>query len=301
MPRQSPPLYRGIAYCVLFLIVGVIFLTPRARAAGPSGPGEAATFPDEPATQEITVGGPQEPVTPPDIDFMTVYTGYEWVEDSNFYYVGGVAALNGDLSRPGFLVQGFGGFGDYEYLNSAAPGGTVDGDLTQASGLLGYQVFAGTVKLAAFAGVDWQDNRLSPNDPSNPVRGSETDFIATANMETVGPKRLYLKLYGGYSIVNQTYWAKSRIAYKIGESRRLKIGPEGALYGNENFNNQQIGAFVTVPLGRKLDVTFAGGYNFVTNDEFVDQIGNGFTSGEFGGIGGLTDGGYANVTLSTWF
>ena len=152
------------------------------------------------------------------------------------------------------------------------PARRVNGELTEPSGLLGYQVFAGNVKFSAFAGVDWQDNKLSPRDPSDTVSGSETDFIATADMETTGPKRLYLKLYGGYSIVNETYWAKGRIAYKFGASRRFKIGPEGAFFGNENFNSQQVGAFVSFPLAKRLDVTLAGGFNFVANDEFFERL-----------------------------
>jgi hypothetical protein len=108
-------------------------------------------------------------------------------------------------------------------------------------------------------------------------------------------------LFGGYSIVNETYWAKSRVGYRFGESRRWKIGPEGAFYGNENSNSQQAGAFITVPLGQSFEATLSGGYNFVANDDFIEEVGNSFETFSFGGIGGLTDGGYANVTLSTWF
>ena len=281
----------------LLLIFG---LNSSAWSAGPSGPGEAGASPvrDVAPAEELAETIPS---SVPGTNFMSLYTGYTWLEDSNFYSVGGEVALNGDMSRPGFLLQAFGGFGDYEYPNSGVPGAIVNGDLYEVSGLLGYQFFAGNFKIAAFGGVDWQDNRLSPNDPSNPVNGSQTDFITTASMETTGTDLVYLKLYGGYSIVNETYWAKARIAPKLGQDRRLKIGPEGAFYGNENSNNQQLGAFMSIPLGQNFDLTVAGGYNFVANDEFFEQIGDSFATGSFGGIGGLTDGGYANVTLSTWF
>lgn len=293
--------FRPLRLAAILLLVLLAQLSS-ARAAGPSGPGEAATFPQEEDVvpiEEIPEARP--PVPQPAPATFSLYTGYSWVEDSNFYYAGGIAALNGDLSSRDFLIQGFAGWGDYDYFNSIVPGGKVNGELTELSGLLGYQVFAGKVKFSAFAGVDWQDNKLSPRDPSNPVSGSETDFVATANMETTGPERLYLKLYGAYSIVNQTYWAKSRIGYKFGELRRFKIGPEGAFFGNENFNSQQVGAFVSIPLGIRLDVTLSGGFNFVANDEFFEQLETGFAEGSFGGLGGLTDGGYANVTVSTWF
>ena len=77
-----------------------------------AGPGEAAG--------PVDLNPPvPEPVL--DTDFISIYTGFEFVDDSNFYYAGFVAALNGDLLRQGFLFQGFGGIGDYDYLNSALP------------------------------------------------------------------------------------------------------------------------------------------------------------------------------------
>ena len=253
-----------------------------------AGPGEAA--PDPYADQ------PYLNVTPaaPDPDFITIYTGYEFVEDSNFFYAGFIAAANGDLARPGFLIQGFGGFGDYEYRNSGVPGGTVNADLTELSGLLGYQLFAGTVRFRAFAGVDWQDNDLSPPDPANPVSGSDTNFVTTGNITTVGPGLYYFDLFGSYAVTNQTYWSRARIGYKFGH---LTAGPEGAFYGNENFNSQRVGGFLKFPLWSRMDVTVAGGFNFVANDEFFDELG----SGSFGGLGGISDGGYGNISISTWF
>ena len=265
------------------LIFGL--LLSMGSSAHATGPGESA--------------GPVDLVPPvpdpvPDPDFITIYSGFEIVEDSNFFYSGFIAAVNGDLSRHGFLIQGFGGIGDYEYFNSGAPDGKVHADLTEASGLLGYQFFAGDIRFRAFGGVDWQDNDLSPPDQANPVSGRETDFVATGNITTVSPKPLYFNLFGSYSIANQTYWSKARVGYNFG---RLVIGPEGAFYGNENFNSQRAGAFVRFPLARRLDATLAGGFNFVINDEFFDDFG----SNSFGGLGGITDSGYGNISLSTWF
>ena len=259
-----------------------------------AGPGEGAVYEDQ---GEPLEGKPIEP----DTDFISIYTGAEFVEDSDFVWAGVIGALNGDLSRRGFLLQGFGGFGNYDYLNSEVAGGKVNADLTEASGLLGYQFFAGNVRFRAFGGVDWQDNDLSPPDPANPVSGNETDFIATGAITTTGPKPLYFDLFGSYSIVNQTYWSKARIGYNFG---RLVIGPEGAFYGNENFNSQRAGAFIKFPLAPRLSVTLAGGFNFVANDEFFEELGGDLeevSTGSFGGLGGITDGGYGNISISTWF
>jgi hypothetical protein len=269
--------------------VSLSLLGSSARGAGP---GESA--------DSLDLNTPV-PSSVADVDFMTIYSGFEFVDDANFFYAGLLAALNGDLSRRGLLIQGFGGIGHYQYLNSAVSSGRVDAELTEASGLVGYQFFTGNLRFRAFGGVDWQNTNLSPPDPANPVSGSETDFVATADVETVGSNPLYFDLFGSYSITNQTYSSKARIGYNFG---RVVVGPEGAFYGNENFNSQRAGAFLKFPLSRKLQVTLAGGFNFVANDEFFEELGGGLqevTTGAFGGLGGITDSSYGNISITTWF
>jgi hypothetical protein len=244
-------------------------------------------------------GGPSDPptdLTPgePHVDFATVYSGVEAVKDSWFYYGGAIVALNGDMSRRGFLIQGLGGIGNYKYLNSGVPGGTVDGDITEGSGLIGYQFYTGNVRFRTFVGFDWQDNSLHPRDPANPVSGSQTGVVVTADLETVGPRPFYYDLYGSFASANDTYWSKVRVGYNFG---RVVIGPEGAFYGDENFHSERAGAFIKFPLFRKLDVTMAGGFNFVDNNQFFNELG----SGSFAGLGGIIDSGYGNVSISTWF
>src|SRR5262249_37766703 len=144
---------------------------------------------------------PSEPSTDlapeqPQVDSVSVYTGVEAVKDAWFFYGGAEVALNGDMSRRGFLIQGLGGIGNYKYLNSAVPGGTVHGDITEASGFLGYQFFAGNAQFKTFVGVDWQDNSLHPPDPANPVSGSHAGVVITADLAPKETRRFYYDLYG---------------------------------------------------------------------------------------------------------
>jgi hypothetical protein len=65
--------------------------------------------------------------------------------------------------------------------------------------------------------------------------------------------------------------------------------------------DQGIGAFLSIP--KRFDLSFAGGFKFVANDQFFQTVQSGFgtlvAQGSFGGLAGLTDSGYASVTLST--
>jgi hypothetical protein len=260
------------------LTLALVF-APCAHAAGPSDP-STELAPDQ-----------------PHVDSVSVYSGVEAVNHSWFFYGGALYALNGDLSRRGFLIQGLGGLGQYQYKNSGVPGGIVDGDITEASALLGYQFFLGNAKndkFETFVGFDWQDNSLHPPDPANPVSGSHTGVVVTAHLESVGPRPFYYDLYGSFASENDTYWSKVRLGHRFG---RVVVGPEGAFYGDKNFNSERIGAFIKFPLLKRLDVTAAGGFNFVHNDQFFNDLG----SGSFAGLGGVIDSGYGSVSISTWF
>jgi hypothetical protein len=275
----------AVGYAVLMAVAATSFvIDSTAHAAGPGDP--IAPVDLTPAT------------SPTNPDWVVLYSGYEFVNSANNFYTGGIVALNGDISRRGFLIQGIGDFGNYNYLNSAVPGGKVNADFTEASGLLGYQVFAGNVRFASFVGVDWQDDSLHPPDPTNPISGSRTGFMVTGDVKTVGPQRLYYDLYGSFSTAFDTYWAKARVGYNFG---KIVIGPDGAFYGNENSHSQRAGAFINFPLHlfRKpgFNVSVAGGFNFVTNKEIPTST----TSDFFGGLGGLVNGGYGNVSISTFF
>jgi hypothetical protein len=274
---------------VVVAILSIVLFGSNAHAAGPGDNPAGLPNPNETTVEEK----PSKP------DFVSVYSGFEGVKDANLFYGGFDIALNGDLSRRGFVFSGYGAVGNYTYQKPTVPGGSVDGDLTELSALLGYQVFAGSVSFLASAGVDWQNNDLSPPDPANPVSGSTTNFVTGGAIERRRwDKPLYFKLFGSYTINNNSYWAKGRIGYNFG---KVIIGPEGAWYGNENFNSQRAGAFITLPLLWGLSLDLGGGFNFVANKEFFSTIGSSIEQLPFGGLGGVTNGGYGTVVISRSF
>lgn len=228
-----------------------------------------------------------------DATYIVLYSGVDLVDDAHFFYSGGIVALNRDISRSGFLLQGFVGSGDYEYFTSDVPGGKVDADLTMLRAMLGYQVYSSNMRFALYGGVDWQDNDLNPRDPENPVAGEETGFIASGELETVETRPLYLGLIGQYSTANKTYWSRIRGGYRF---RHIVAGPEGVFFGNGEspYDAQRAGGFVSLPININSDVSFeltaAGGYQWVSED-----------GGGFGGIGGSSNSAYFNIGFATAF
>ena len=86
-------------------------------------------------------------------------------------------AFGKGLYAPGWRVRAAGSLGSYDYRGTLFGGGsdlstTFDGDANYGAALLGYQFRADTLIVKFFAGVEAEDQRISPRDPDNAVQGS---------------------------------------------------------------------------------------------------------------------------------
>jgi len=100
-----------------------------------------------------------------------------------FTYTGGIVALGGDLGRDSFVLRGFAGYGRYDYL-SGGGFGEINGRMTLFDAMVGYQVVRSNLRATGLIGVEYQDHRLSPNDPGNRVRGDETGLKVQGEIST---------------------------------------------------------------------------------------------------------------------
>ena len=199
--------------------------------------------------------------------WIATYTGADWAKDSFYTYSGAVVSLQRDLSRSGWVFQGFAGYGSYEYHNPSISGGRVDGDVSQLAAMLGYLWVRQGAAFGLYVGGDWTDHDLTPRDPSNSVRGSEFGLRVGGDLRLVGPG-YYFSLEGYYSTAFDTYWSRARAGINTG---RFIIGPEGGALGNEGFDAQRLGAFVMFKLDMfgtrtPAELTVHGGYQFLSGD-----------------------------------
>src|SRR5206468_1065205 len=131
------------------------------------------------------------------------FSGIDVVKDSRYVFDGVIVALNGDLSRDGFVVRAYGSRDDFD-LN---PG---DGRAWQGDLMLGYITSRNHIEAGIYVGVDYQNVTLSPDDPTAKVRGSETGFKIAANVNTDREVPYYFSLHGNYSTAFDAYWARVR-------------------------------------------------------------------------------------------
>lgn len=199
--------------------------------------------------------------------WIATYSGSDFAKDSFYSYSGAVVSLQRDLSRSGFVFQGFAGYGSYEYDSAGVPGGRVDGDVTQLAGMLGYLWVRPGAAVGLYVGGDYHHYDLTPNDPFNDVSGSEAGFRVGGDLRLIGPQH-YFTLEGYYSTAFETYWARARAGVNLG---RFIVGPEGVAMGNEGYDAQRLGGFAMFKLdflGTKnpAELTINAGYQFLDED-----------------------------------
>lgn len=161
-------------------------------------------------------------------------------------WLGGIYAFNG-LGHDSVYLRVLGAHAWYDYTSGAGLG-TIDGRVALADALLGYQIVRSNIRVGLAAGVEYQDYRLSPNDPGNKIRGSETGFKVMGDVGTLVAKPWFFDLIGSYSTAFDSYWSRGRVGYDIGN---VVIGPEVVFYGNLDFNAERFGGFVQLDIPSK--------------------------------------------------
>ena len=208
------------------------------------------------------------------------FSGIDVVDGAEYFYDGVIVALNRDLTRDGWLLRAYGSRVDYE-------SGSDDGRGWQGDVMLGYKFTRGPIWGSIFVGADYQN--FDNSDPSNSeVQGTEWGFKVAGDLSTAYGSPIYANLSGSYSTAFDTYWVRLRAGV---HRDNLTYGPEAIAMGNDSFEAQRFGGFITFhnlnPLRmRPFDLTLSGGYQFNSDDNGGGfSTGTGGSEGAYGAIG----------------
>ena len=157
---------------------------------------------------------------------------------------GGVVVAPSGLDRDGFVFKVMFGGGAYRYISGALGSIDVVGAQLGAAAMPGWRFIRNGFIVTVFAGLDYQDHRLTPNDPSAGLRGEYfglrtavelwyeptpyTMLAADASFSTVGPS-YSARIAGGWRIFGHYY-----------------LGPElQAFAADDNYQQMRVGVHVT--------------------------------------------------------
>lgn len=100
-----------------------------------------------------------------------IFTGVEASDNYASVYVGAGTALGKGLYEPGFRLRAVGSFGRYHYDGTLLTDGayvptTFHGEDAFLAALAGYQFRRGNFIAKLFAGIEAEDQQISPHDPN---------------------------------------------------------------------------------------------------------------------------------------
>lgn len=209
------------------------------------------------------------------------YSGVDVANHAVDAYTGTIFGLSGDLYKSGFLLRTEGIIADYSFHNIAPPQTKIDANDRSLDIMPGYQWVFPHWSAIGYVGYEVRDIRLSPDDLNSDLRGTKDGFKVAAEFETDEADALYASLEGSYSTAFDSYYGQARMGYNM---KRLIIGPESAVYGDESDWAARVGAFATIPFqltpNIPAKITFNAGQQFVNKGDSVSRAGGEGAYGE---------------------
>jgi len=187
-----------------------------------------------------------------------LFAGADGRDQSYYGYVGVRHHFSRYLTEDGFLLHALGIYGKYDYTTAAVVGGKVDGEVAAFSLMGGYQKRLDGLFLRGYAGLDYEDHDLSPNNTSDSNRGGDVGVKFQAEVETDYISTYYAGLIASYGTAKERYWARLRGGYN---HDGYIFGPEALLTGNGESDEQRIGVFLTVTKIGPVGLSVSSGYS----------------------------------------
>jgi hypothetical protein len=171
-----------------------------------------------------------------------LFTGGDIWRNGAFTY-GGLLWSPDGLDREGFTLKTVISGGRYRYNSGALGGAQVVGSEFVAQVLPGWRFKRDRLEVKVFAGLDLEDHRLVPDDPSSRLRGGSAGARAAVDIWYEPTPATMLAADASVSTIVTSYSA--RIAYSWRLLDRFYLGPEAQTFACEGYRQIRFGAHLT--------------------------------------------------------
>jgi hypothetical protein len=190
-----------------------------------------------------------------------LFSGFDLGGNATSGYLGGGTSFGKGLWTPGWRARAVGSLGRYDYDSSLMLGGdshrqNFDGNDGFIAALAGYQFQKGRATYQLFAGIEAEDQNVSPDDPSNPVQGHALGVLLQGSAWFDLSPRSYLSVDASYGSAFNEYWSLACFGIRV--RKRLSLGIEGGALGNEAYDAGRGGGFVRIDF-RDTQITLSSG------------------------------------------
>jgi hypothetical protein len=178
---------------------------------------------------------------PATIEYGNIYFGVDATSHKSLAGYAGVLYAPFGMHQSGIRLSAFGLLGRYEYHSDPD---TITGRFGSVDALVGWSHVTNNGAYTLSVGANFQDHRLRPDDPNNPVRGSEFGFKVQGDFWVNPTPATLLVGLASYSTAFDTYYALGRAGYDF-TRQGIYFGPEVGALGNDRTDQVRVGAHLS--------------------------------------------------------
>lgn len=199
-----------------------------------------------------------------DLPQLLYFSGSDLWRQGAFLY-GGAFWMPGGLSPEGFALKFVTTNGFYFYRSGALGGEQVEGFMSAASVMPGYRFTRRGLTVTAFAGPEWQNHRLVPDDPANRARGRQFGLRAAVELWCEPTATTMVSADATLSTIATSYAVRLAAGWRVFDW--FYVGPEGRIYGGGSYRQMRVGLHVTGVTFGSWDWQGSAGYGFDSDDQ----------------------------------
>lgn len=190
----------------------------------------------------VTALAAGEPLRRDDPRFLLFSTTDLW-RHGGFSH-GGVVWSPQGINSEGFVLKVMFGGGDYQYLSGALGNAEVNGRLLAGTIMPGWRFVRGKFIAVIYGGLDVQDHRLSPDDPTASLRGDYVGVRVNGELWYEPTPATMVAADGTVSSIGPSYNARAAFGWRVLD--RYYFGPEvQGFAAGDNYRQFRVGVHVT--------------------------------------------------------
>jgi Cellulose biosynthesis protein BcsS len=187
---------------------------------------------------------------------------------------GGMLWSPSSLEEDGLLLKVLFSGGLYRYDAGDLGGERVIGEEFLVQVLPGWHVKRGSFEAKVFWGPEYQHHHLSPDDPSNRLRGGKLGLRFSAELWDEPTATTMIAADASLSTVGGSNSARAAFGWKMLD--QFYAGPETQVYGGDGYAQWRLGAHVTSMKTGDVEWSAAGGWARDSNNRSSPYLRLGF-------------------------
>lgn len=193
-----------------------------------------------------------------DESHLILFSGRDVWRNGAFMH-GGLLMAPGSIDRDGLLLKVLMSGGLYRYNSANLGGERVIGAETTIQVMPGFKIKRGDLEAKFFMGLDAEEHRLWPDDPSNSLRGHMWGMRVSTELWYEPTEKTMATFDASLSTIATNYSARAAFGYRVIDDQ-FYFGPEVAYFASEGYRHFRLGGHLT---GLKTDTSqwsAAGGW-----------------------------------------